>query len=131
MNARYQIHPEKGYVESWLVGRITPSEMWEHTLRVWSEPEWKADLNGLMDLSNATLDFSDAELRSLLQSMMADPRCSLARWAFIVTTASTFGTLRKIDKLSEQQSTIRIFFSRDDAEKWLLEPQKKSRGTAP
>jgi len=125
MNARYKIHPEEGYVESWLQGSITPSEMLAHSQRVWSDPGWKAELNGLMDLSDATFEFTDAEFRALINMMLADPRCSLARWAFIVTKASTFAMLRKLDVLTREQSTIRIFFSRGDAEKWLFQPQAR------
>jgi len=128
MNARYKIHPGEGYTESWIEGVITPFEMFEFSQRVWSDPEWKAELNGLMDLSAATFEAGDDDLRNLLKAMLADHRCSLARWAFVVSTASTFATLRKVDQLTAQQSTFRIFFTRDEAEKWLLEPQKKSGG---
>jgi hypothetical protein len=70
---------------------------------------------------------TDDELRMLMKSMLRDARCSLARWAIVVTTAETFAWLRKVDVLSEQQSTLRFFFSRGDAEKWLLQPHPDHR----
>ncbi len=125
MNARYVIHPDQGYVDTLIEGSVTLAEFWAHTQRVWSDPAWKSEYNGLIDFSRATIDMSDDELRELMKTMLADPRCSLARWAFVVTTAMTFAWLRKVDQMSDQQSTFRIFFSRKDAEDWLLQPQQK------
>jgi hypothetical protein len=124
MKARYKIHPDKGYVESWVEGDVTPSDYWEHAQQVWSDPAWNAGMSGLIDFTKAKFLYSDAELRELIKAMLADTRCSLARWALVVTTADSFAFLRKVDQLTDQQSTLRIFFSRSDAESWLLGPRK-------
>jgi hypothetical protein len=129
MKARYKIHPDKEYLESWVEGRVTPSDYWEHAQQVWSDPDWSADIGGLIDFTQPKFEFSDAELRELMEAMLADSRCSLARWAFVATTADTFALMRKVDQLSDQQSTLRIFFSRADAEAWLLgDPKIPRRG---
>jgi hypothetical protein len=63
---------------------------------------------------------SEIELQGLAKAMTKDPRCSLARWAFIVSTAATFAMIRKVDQVADVNSTLRIFFDRRSAEEWLL-----------
>jgi hypothetical protein len=125
MNARYEIHPDEGYSESCFEGGVTLLDFATFVQKVWADPRWRAELDGLMDFSNATIEMTDEELQKLMKSMLKDARCSLARWAFVVRTADTFGWLRKVDVLSAQQSTFRIFFSRKEAEEWLLQPRVK------
>jgi hypothetical protein len=124
MKARYVIHPGEGYVDTLFEGSVTLSEFGAYAQKVWSDPGWKPEFNGLMDFSGATIDLSDDEIKKLMKAILSDPRCSFARWAFVVTTAADFGRLRKMDALVDRESTLRIFFSRSDAEKWLLPPRK-------
>jgi len=129
MKARYEIHPEQGYSESRFEGSVTLLDFADFVQKVWSDPRWRAEFNGLMDFSDATIEITDEELKKLMTSMLRDARCSLARWAFVVRTAETFGWLRKVDTLSVQSSAFRIFFSRKEAESWLLKPwQDAGRG---
>ena len=127
MKARYVLHPEEAYAEFWLEGSVTLLDLADFIQTAWEDPGWKAEYDGIMDFSAATIELSDEELQKLLRSMLGDARCSLARWAFVVRTADTFGWLRKVDKLSGQPPTLRIFFSRGEAERWFHEVRKDSR----
>jgi hypothetical protein len=126
MRVRYIIHPGEGYIDSVFEGSVTLSELGAYVQRVWSDPAWRPEFSGLMDFSGATIDLSDADIGTLMKSMLSDPRCSFARWAFVVKTAADFGRLRKVDALVDREATLRIFFSRNDAEQWLLSPRKES-----
>jgi hypothetical protein len=127
MKARYVLHPDEGYSESWLEGGVTLLDFAAFVQKLWSDPQWSAEYDGLMDFSEATIEMTVEDLQKLVTFMLRDARCSLARWAFVVRTAETFGWLRKLDALSQQQSTIRIFFSRADADAWLHQSRKASK----
>ncbi|HLY12499.1 MAG TPA: hypothetical protein VKW04_24560 [Planctomycetota bacterium] len=120
MNAEVRFHPDLGYVVTTVKGRITLPELGALVQSVWADPGWKPEYNGIMDFSAATLDLSEREMLELSTSMRADPRCSFGRWAFVVSTASDFGKLRKADHPEDVTVTMRIFFDRRTAEEWLL-----------
>jgi hypothetical protein len=127
MKPTYAIHSDQGYVESAFEGPITLVDMGLHIQDMWADPRWNPTLNGIMDFSRARLELSDDDLKTLTKSMLRDPRCSLARFAMVVSTAEDFAVLRKVDVLSDGQSTLRIFFSRKEAAQWLLQPQNEGR----
>ena len=116
MRGRYQLHPDRGYVDITIEGRVTLSELGEFIQTVWADSGWTPEYNGLIDFSAATIDLSDQEILDLSGAMRTDPRCSLGRWAFVVSRASDFGKLRKIDRY-EDRATIRVFFDRPSAER--------------
>jgi hypothetical protein len=116
MKGRYQLHPDRGYVDITIEGRVTLSEMGEFIQTVWADPGWTPECNGLIDFSAATLDLSEKEILDLTGAMRTDPRCSLGRWVFVVSRASDFGKLRKID-WQEDKATILVFFDRPSAER--------------
>jgi hypothetical protein len=120
MKASYLLHPGEGYVAITLEGSVTVSELAAHIQRLWSDPDWNPAFNGLLDCSAASLEMSEIELQGLVKAMAKDPRCSLARWAAVVSTATTFAMFRKVDQVAEFNSTLRIFFDRRSAEEWLL-----------
>jgi hypothetical protein len=114
MKSRYEFHADQGYVDVTLEGRVTLAEMGAFIQTVWADPGWSSSYNGLIDFSGATLDLSDQEIRDLVLAMKTDPRCSLARWVFVVSSASDFAKLRKIDQLDDK-ATILVFFDRQSA----------------
>lgn len=120
MKASYKIHTELGYVAITLEGGVALAALGGHIQSVWSDPAWKPAYNGIIDFSKASLDFSDQELQELAKGMQSDPRCSLGRWAFVVSTAAAFAKLRKIDPVADPKATLRIFFDVRTAENWLL-----------
>ena len=122
MKSSYVLHPDKGYLASTFEGTVTLVELGLHIQQVWADPAWNPTFNGILDFSRATIDLSDDDLRSLTKSMLADSRCSLARFAFVVSNADDFRIFRKVDALTEELSTMRIFFNRAEAERWLLQP---------
>jgi len=125
MNARYVLHPDAGYIESTFEGTVTLVEMGLHIQQVWADPAWNPGFSGIMDFSRARIELSDDEIRSLTKSMTRDPRCSFARWAIVVSTADDFKVFRKADDMIGQESTLRIFFNRAEAERWLLQPPSR------
>jgi hypothetical protein len=126
MKASYSIYADRGHVVTTFEGSVTLPEMGAYIQTVWSDPRWKPDFNGILDFSAATIDMSDQEIQELSKGMTMDPRCSLGRWAFVVTTAANFAKLRKIDPVAELKSTMRIFFDRRSAEEWLISKQPAS-----
>lgn len=130
MKARHQFHPDLGYVDITIEGRVTLPEMGEYVQALWADPEWKSDYNGLIDFSAATIDFSEQEVLTLTRAMRTDPRCSLGRWAFVVSRASDFGKLRMIDR-DDHHAIIRVFFDRPSAERAGLQLSSRSSGVSP
>ena len=120
MNASYRFHLDLGYVLTTVEGRVTLPELGDLVQGLWSHPEWKPDYDGIMDFATARLDLSEREMLDLAKSIYADSRCSLGRWAIVVSTASDFGKARKVDHAADPRATVRVFFDRPSAEEWLL-----------
>jgi hypothetical protein len=120
MKGRYQLHPDRGYVDITIEGPVTAADLGAFIQTVWADLGWTPNYNGLIDFSGATLDLSDQEILDLSRAMRSDPRCSMARWAFVVSRAIDFGKLRKIDK-ENHKATIRVFFDRQSAEETVLQ----------
>ena len=127
MKASYRLHPDRGYVAITLEGSVTRFELEAHIHQVWSDPGWSPSFDGLLDCSAASFAMGENELQDLAVSMTKDPRCSLARWAFVVSTAVAFAKIRKVDQIPGVDSTLRIFFDRRLAEDWLLSRGEKAR----
>jgi hypothetical protein len=127
MKASTVFHPDRGYIVTTFGGRVTLPELGAHVQSIWLDPSWKAEYNGLLDFSDATIDLSDSQLQDLTKSMMLDPRCSFGRWALVVSKAVTFAKLRKIDDVADLRSALRIFFDRRTAEEWLLSPGRTNQ----
>lgn len=118
MKGKYQLHPERGYVDITIEGRVTISELGEFIRTVWADSQWTPKYNGLIDFSAASIELSDQEVVDLSRAMRSDPRCSLGKWVFVVSRASDFRKLRILDK-DEHQAMIRVFFDRPSAESRL------------
>jgi hypothetical protein len=127
MQATYIIHADLRYVITTVEGSVTLLELGAHIQAIWSDPAWKMDYNGILDFSAATIDLSESEIRDLTKSMMADPRCSFGKWAFVVSTAAAFAKLREIEHVAGLRSTLRMFFDLRSAEEWLLSHGGTSR----
>jgi hypothetical protein len=120
MKASSLFHPDLGYVATTFEGRVTLPELGAHIQSIWADPAWKPEYNGILDFSGASIDLSESQIQELSKAMVLDPRCSLGRWALVVSTAVTFAKLRKIDDVVDLKSTLRIFFDRRTAMDWLL-----------
>lgn len=123
MKASYQIHSDQGYVTVAFEGTVTLPELGAHVQTVWSDKRWRNTYNGIIDCAAATLNITPAEIRNLTQAMMSDPRCSFAKWAFVVSNAETFAMLRNVNEVADLKSALRIFFDRRAAEAWLQAPR--------
>jgi len=122
MNARYRILADQGYVVVTLEGSVTLPELGAHIQTVWADPAWNPAFNGIVDCAAATVDISEQDLQDLTKAMAKDPRCSLSKWAFVVSTAAAFAKFRKVDQVADPRSTIHIFFDHRLAEDWILRP---------
>jgi len=122
MKARYRFHCDEGYVLTTVEGLVTLPELGNLVQSVWADPGWKPEYNGIMDFAAAILDLSEREILDLTKSMQTDPRCSLGRWAIVVSTASDFGKARKVDHAADPRATVRVFFDLRSAQEWLLSP---------
>jgi hypothetical protein len=120
MKGRYAIHDSQGYIEIHLEGSITFAELGALIGQAWSDPAWKREYDGLMDVSAATVDLSDGEMRDLLNWMVSDPRCSFGRWAFVGGKAGDIRMARMATLFSDPQAMLRIFLDRPSAEEWLF-----------
>jgi len=119
MKASHRIHADSGYVHITLEGAVTLPDLAQHVQVVWADPAWNPSYDGIVDCSNASLAISETELQALAMGMQKDPRCSLAKWAFVVSTAAAFAKVRKVEHVADPKSTLRIFFDLPSAEKWL------------
>jgi len=131
LNGRYTIHGPQGYIEVLVEGRVAFSELVELIRKACSHPAWMKDLDWLMDLSAATVDLNDGEMRDLLNWMVSDPRCSFGRWAFIGGKTWDIRMARMATLFSDPSANLRVFVDRAPAEKWLhpRKPDPPQRGT--
>lgn len=84
-----------------------------------SDPCWSPDFHGLVDFSEANLELSSNDVLRLALVMRHEANRSNGWLAFVATNSTTYGIVRMLGYWSRNSARLRIFPSRDEAERWL------------
>jgi len=120
MSISYAIDDEKGcIIETW-TGDVTAQDLAEHWKVYLGDPAVMALRKTLVDLRNARIVFTGAQLASLVVTI-AVPALRGRSWrsAFLVRDPVQFGVSRQYQVFAETYSRDSIFGSEDEALAWL------------
>ena len=84
-----------------------------------SDPCWSAYYHGLIDFSDAQLELTANDVLRLALVLRHESNRSRGWLAFVATNSTTYGVVRMLGYWSRNTDRMRIFASRDDAERWL------------
>lgn len=84
-----------------------------------SDPCWSADFHGLIDFSEAELDLAANDVLRLALVLRHEENRSRGWLAYVATNSTTYGIVRMLGYWSRNTERMRIFQSRDEAERWL------------
>ena len=88
-----------------------------HQDRLLADPEFDASFDQLIDMTKATkLNMSPQEGRILAERRVVSPK---SRRALVATEAHIFAFGRMMEIYHEQLGIARVFYSMDEALKWL------------
>ena len=124
--ASYRIVPELGLRVEEYRGLVRLEEAKALTRAMTSDPKWSPELNGLMDLTGATLDFSADDVLRLALMWREDAYRSRGWLAYVVSTSAVFGVVRMLGYWSRTTERSRIFARREEAEQWLQEQGRRA-----
>jgi len=118
MSVSYSIDLKQQVVYTQVVGVIDGPQLYEHQVRLGSDPDFHSEMRELMDC----IDFKNAKLTTILNSYLvkSSPWKSSARRAIVVSGSLAFGFLSVFQKLmSNAHGDISIFRDMESAKEWL------------
>lgn len=121
------IDPETGLRRHRVEGRFTLEDIHGTLEELYSRPDFRPDADVLWDVRDATLDFTTDEVRQLADFVAKHwGPGGKSRAAFVVSSDFQFGMSRMYEMLlrSQTESTLMVFRSIEDAERWLFETDR-------
>jgi hypothetical protein len=120
MRASYSIFPESRYVQRSFRGAVTYPKLRYFTARQLRDPRLPVHYDSISDFSQATLHFTDLEVRNFAEWLRGHPKFSVGRRAVVVTNARNFAIASLFEQCFEGQGlSMRCFQTRDAATRWL------------
>ena len=120
MRASYSIYPESRYVQRSFRGAVTYPKLRYFTARQLRDPRLPAHYDSISDFTQATLHFTDIEVRNFAEWLGGHPKFSVGRRAVVVTNARNFAIAKLFEQvMSAHELSIRCFQTRDAAARWL------------
>lgn len=106
-------------VEVW-TGDVTAAALRQHWRTLLTDPEALEVRRTLVDLRNANVCFTGAEMSNLVECVVI-PLLDGGAWktAIVTDQPATFGVSRQYQVFAESYSTDCIFHDRDEAIRWL------------
>jgi len=84
-----------------------------------SDPCWSGDFHGLIDFSEAELELAANDVLRLALVLRHEANRSRGWLAYVAPNSTTYGIVRMLGYWSRNTDRVRIFQSRDEAERWL------------
>ena len=119
MNVRYSIDKQRRLILTTAEGSVTFDDITGHQDRLLADPDFDASFDQLIDTTAVTkVDLSTNEARILAKSPLVSPE---SRRAFVATEPEIFGLGRMMEIYHEAlgYADVRVFYSMDEALKWL------------
>jgi hypothetical protein len=107
-------------------GKVGLDDLKEIVRAVVADPDWSPDHHGLIDFSGADLELSANDVLRLALMLRQDRHRTNGWLAFVVSNSVAFGVVRMLGYWSRSTERMRIFQSRDEAERWLERHRDKA-----
>ncbi|MES2522471.1 MAG: hypothetical protein V4617_07235 [Gemmatimonadota bacterium] len=122
MPIQYTIDTECGVIEETWNGSITIRDLSEYWSRYLSDPDVLGLRRTVVDLREADIAFTGAQLEMLVQSMVI-PALNGMAWttAIVVSEPVQFGVGRQYQVFAQRYSRDSIFDDMGKAKAWLIE----------
>ena len=123
MQVHRTIDEIKGIVCTTITGEISLRDIQADMARLASEPSYRPQMRGLIDLRQATSLMSTDEMLTLTQLIKSSPRTvSGARRALLVGSDLMYGLYRMFESFSSGGTVhYHVFFDENEARQWLEE----------
>jgi hypothetical protein len=119
MPITYRLDRDAGIIEETWTGSVSIQQLRDYWTGYLADPEVIALRRTVVDMRAADIDFTGAELASLVQSVL--PVLGELRWlsALVVSHPVQFGVGRQYQAFAETYSKDAIFENIDSAKTWL------------
>lgn len=117
---RYRIDPARRLRVEEYQGWISLEQLRGNVAAMVEDPEWSADLHGLIDFSRASLDLTANDVIRLGLILRRDDYHSNGWLAFAVGDSATYGLVRMLSHWARTTDRTRIFLGRAEAERWVI-----------
>ncbi|HTE40920.1 MAG TPA: hypothetical protein VK629_08815 [Steroidobacteraceae bacterium] len=115
--------------ETW-TGVVTVADLKESSRAEWAHPDFQKDLNMISDFRRGSVEISTEEMWGLV-SWFGQSEW-VGKHALVVSREVGFGLARMFSTISEGQKhysdSLQVFYSYEDAEKWLADSAVASKG---
>lgn len=82
----YEILPEKRAIVIRFRGHFTRAALASAVERLWSDPRYRTDYVGIVDLSDTTVGMAMEDFRHIVEWVRGQDRTSVNRWAAVAST---------------------------------------------
>jgi hypothetical protein len=123
MPIEYHIDARKHWLEAKLSGHVSIDEVSNHLRRMFADPAYSDDLNGIIDCRELVNVMSVNELRGLADMQVERPGPPWrSRRAVIVNSPAHYGTTRVFMLFAESGPVqYNVFYNMENAMAWLKE----------
>ena len=131
MKISYSIDQQRRLILTTAKGRVTFEDIRGHQDRMLADPDFDASFDQLIDTTTATrFDISPKEALILSERRMFSPT---SRRAFVAADSQTFGLglLMEIYHESLEYADVEVFYSMDQALRWLGARGESMRSSRP
>jgi hypothetical protein len=115
--------------ETW-TGVVTVGDLKDSSRQEWAHPDFHKELNMISDFRMASVEISTEEMWGLV-SWFGQSEW-VGKHALVVSREVGFGLARMFSTISEGQKhysdSLQVFYSYEDAEKWLADSAQVSAG---
>jgi len=86
MKFSYEIFPDQRTIVARYIGAFTLSELVTSAKTLWSDPRYSRKYDGLVDISDSSVNVAMSDFRSLLEFIRGHGSTSEGRWAAVAST---------------------------------------------
>ena len=86
MKFTYAIHPDHRVIFLRYEGRFTTSELVDSIQKLWADPAYSRDYNGIVDATDASVAIDIRDFRAFISLIRDRDEMSVGRWAAVTTS---------------------------------------------
>ncbi len=120
MTLSYVLLPEKKVFIERMEGKVTMEGLLRAISIIWSEDKYRPEFGGVLDLTNADLLLSPAEIIELSQMLIADNKAATGRFALLVNKPFETALSMIFETKMKPKQEINIYTELESAA-WFLQ----------
>ena len=123
MSFHYRIFQTPPLIVECFHGAIELSSLEMDLQRLWTDPLYDPQADGLAVLTGARLELRVEHIKELAEGVLSLPEASRGRWALLVTEPVATALSFYLGRLVAERQSFEVFSTLDAAVKWLdVEP---------